>query len=62
MSAPIFHIAERRIWEASRETGRYLPEEFEGEGFIHCSEARQVAFVADLLFRGAPRPGGARGR
>ncbi len=49
---PIFHIAERPAWDAALGKGRYLPEAFDGEGFIHCSEPRQVAFIADLLFRG----------
>ena len=47
----IFHIADAELWQAASATGEYLPAAFGAEGFIHCSESHQVAFVADLLFR-----------
>jgi uncharacterized protein (DUF952 family) len=46
----IFHIATREEWGAA--AGEYRPDTLETEGFIHCSEAHQVAEVANVRFRG----------
>ena len=53
----LFHLADRRQWEAARAAGRYevstrgrtLPE----VGFIHCSLRHQVRTVADAVFADA---------
>ena len=53
---PIYHIAARADWEralgdaeyAISTRGRTLAQ----QGFIHCSDARQVAGVANLVYRG----------
>ena len=50
MTDPIFHIAVAREWADA--TTAYRPEDFEDEGFIHCSTASQVMKVARRLFRG----------
>jgi uncharacterized protein (DUF952 family) len=50
--ALIFHIADRSQWEAAQPTGAYRHPSLETEGFIHCSTAQQVVWVANSLFRG----------
>jgi uncharacterized protein (DUF952 family) len=48
----IFHIATRDAWDAAARAGEYRADTLETEGFIHCSEAHQVAAVANARFRG----------
>src|SRR5512135_3559896 len=48
----IFHITTREAWDEAARAGQYRPPTLETEGFIHCSEARQVAEVANVRFRG----------
>jgi uncharacterized protein (DUF952 family) len=48
----IFHIATRHDWDAAARAGEYRADTLETEGFIHCSEAHQVAGVANVRFRG----------
>lgn len=52
MSGLILHLAEAAAWEAARHETAYAPAAFGREGFIHCSEPRQLEGVANLLFRG----------
>lgn len=49
---PIFHIVPQSTWEAASDTGWYRPESLDVEGFVHCSEADQVAGVADAYYGG----------
>jgi prephenate dehydrogenase len=48
----IFHITTRAAWEAAAAAGRYTADSLQTEGFIHCSQAEQVAWVANTRFRG----------
>ena len=48
----IFHIATRDVWDEAARAGEYRADTLETEGFIHCSEAHQVAEVANVRFRG----------
>jgi uncharacterized protein (DUF952 family) len=48
----IFHIATRGAWDEAVRAGSYRVDTLETEGFIHCSEAHQVAEVANVRFRG----------
>jgi uncharacterized protein (DUF952 family) len=48
----IFHIAMRDDWDAAARAGEYRAGTLETEGFIHCSEAHQVAAVANARFGG----------
>jgi uncharacterized protein (DUF952 family) len=48
----ILHICPRKDWEAAQANGAYLTDSLEREGFIHCSQADQVADVANALFEG----------
>ncbi|MGD0611842.1 MAG: DUF952 domain-containing protein [Anaerolineales bacterium] len=52
MTGPILHIASRADWLASQQSGRYTPEAFEREGFIHCSRQEQVLRVANTYYAG----------
>jgi uncharacterized protein (DUF952 family) len=53
--AHIFHIATREVWSnsaAKGAAGKYQPEAFPIDGFIHCSTREQVIQVANTRFRG----------
>lgn len=52
MPPAIFHIAERSQWDAAQTEGIYRHPSLETEGFIHCSTAEQVVWVANSFFRG----------
>ena len=47
----IYHITEKREWETAKEKGYYATAALKEEGFIHCSEDRQVADVLDRYFK-----------
>ena len=47
----IFHITTRPEWEAAKEKGFYTTASLNDEGYIHCSEDRQIADVLDRYFR-----------
>jgi uncharacterized protein (DUF952 family) len=53
-SGVIVNIARRDDWDAAAQSGRYESESLASEGFIHCSEPRQVVDTANALFRGQP--------
>ena len=50
--AHIYHITSEREAKAAEFSGEYTPQQFEAEGFIHCSYAHQVAGVLQRRFRG----------
>jgi len=52
MTGPILHIASGEGWLAGQREGRYLPESYAKEGFIHCSTREQVLRVANDFFSG----------
>lgn len=58
VSSVIYHIATRADWERSLEEGEYtrssLDKTLAEEGFIHASQASQVARTANRFYRGAP--------
>lgn len=49
MPEPIFHLVPAEEWSSS-DPRHYTPPSLTAEGFVHCSDARQVARVADTLF------------
>ena len=51
-SAVILHLATTAAWNAARQCGVYEADSLATEGFIHCSDPRQVIAVANRLFRG----------
>ena len=50
--AIIFHITTLPEWKAAKESGSYISPSSKDEGFIHCSEDRQIAGVLDRYFKG----------
>jgi prephenate dehydrogenase/uncharacterized protein (DUF952 family) len=48
----IFHVTTRAAWDAAKAAGSYTADSLQTEGFIHCSQAEQVAWVANTRFRG----------
>jgi uncharacterized protein (DUF952 family) len=47
----IFHITTKPEWESAQKKGFYEAASLASEGFIHCSEDRQVADVLDRYFK-----------
>jgi glutathione S-transferase len=54
----IYHIATRADWDQARSTGRYtrssVGKTLAEEGFIHASQAPQVARTANKYYRDVP--------
>lgn len=50
--ALIYHITTRSNWADAQLTGEYKAPSLESEGFIHCSEAGQVAGVLSRYYAG----------
>jgi uncharacterized protein (DUF952 family) len=50
----IYHIAPRTAWEHAQRSGVHQPSSLATEGFIHCSTAAQVAWVAGAFYRDVP--------
>jgi uncharacterized protein (DUF952 family) len=48
----LLHITTPGAWAQAREAGSYTADSLQTEGFIHCSEPRQVIWVANTHFRG----------
>jgi uncharacterized protein (DUF952 family)/uncharacterized glyoxalase superfamily protein PhnB len=48
----IFHITSEQAWADAQTLGNYTADSLASEGFIHCSEPHQVAWVANQRFRG----------
>ncbi len=46
----IYHIATRRAWREAQQRGDYRAENFEADGFIHCSTNVQVLPVAEQYY------------
>ncbi|MFC6229475.1 DUF952 domain-containing protein [Paenibacillus allorhizosphaerae] len=41
----MYHIVKIEDWKIARESGWYEPESIKKDGFIHCSDAGQVAGI-----------------
>lgn len=52
MNHIIYHVTTQPEWEAARANGFYEAASLASEGFIHCSEAHQVAGVLQRYFKG----------
>lgn len=54
----IYHIATRADWARAQRSGEYatstIGRSLSDEGFIHASQATQVAAVANSFYRGVP--------
>jgi uncharacterized protein (DUF952 family) len=57
---PIFHITSASDWSAAQDGGAYRlstrSRTLDEEGFIHCSEANQVARIANTLYSDVQTP------
>jgi uncharacterized protein (DUF952 family) len=51
-SSIIYHISTNNDWKQAQQDGYYSHPSLEKEGFIHCSEERQVSGVLDRYFQG----------
>jgi len=49
--ATIFHITTKAEWEAAKRAGLYNTSSLKEEGFIHCSEDRQISGVLNRYFQ-----------
>jgi len=49
---PILHITTAAQWAEAQTRGAYTADSLATEGFIHCSDPHQVAWVAGQRFRG----------
>jgi uncharacterized protein (DUF952 family) len=51
-----YHLAPREVWERQAAGSRYLPETYESEGFIHCTDGEaEVIAVANRYYMGDKR-------
>lgn len=50
--ATIYHITTQAEWEAASRSGAYEAASLKEEGFIHCSQAGQIAGVLERYFKG----------
>lgn len=48
----IYHVTTAAEWERAQQQGFYEAPSLKNEGFIHCSEDRQVAGVLERYFAG----------
>lgn len=52
-----YHLAPTEIWEAQKDTGTYLPEAFEQDGFIHATNGLdRLLWVANEFYTSDDRP------
>jgi uncharacterized protein (DUF952 family) len=52
-----FHLTPRETWEEQANSSTYVPEPFEREGFIHCTDGeRNVVDVGNRYYRADGRP------
>ena len=50
MMSLIYHITTKQEWDDAQKSGQYESASLKEEGFIHCSEERQVAGVFQRFF------------
>lgn len=48
----IYHITNPTAWQKGQKEGRYIPEGFEQDGFIHCSKQNQITGVGERYYAG----------
>lgn len=49
----IYHITTSEAWKAAQQKGLYETPSLKEEGYIHCSQEKQVAGVLERYFSGA---------
>lgn len=48
----IYHITTAKAWQQAQQEGQYEAPSLKEEGFIHCSEERQIPGVLERYFSG----------
>ena len=48
----LYHITSLQEWEAAKIKNEYTPQNYEKEGFIHCSIEKQIPGVLDRFYKG----------
>jgi uncharacterized protein (DUF952 family) len=48
----IYHVTTSKAWEAAQANQCYMPQDFEKDGFIHCSIERQIEGVLERFYQG----------
>ncbi len=48
----IYHVTTQMEWEQALLKNEYLPMQYEQDGFIHCSNERQIPGVLDRFYNG----------
>ena len=52
-----FHLTPEAVWDSYADQPQYLPESFDAEGFVHCTDGEPfVLEVANRFYRNDPRP------
>ena len=52
-----FHLVPASHWQNQQTSDRYVPERFEDEGFIHCTDTiEEVVAVGNRYYQTDPRP------
>lgn len=49
---PLFYITTQQQWQQAQAVGEYRAESLDTEGFMHCSTAVQIHWVANTFFAG----------
>jgi chorismate synthase len=52
VNEPIYHLTTQHAWQQAQQSGAYEVPGWQQEGFIHCSDAHQVAGVRQRYFAG----------
>jgi uncharacterized protein (DUF952 family) len=50
----IIHICQCHEWQTAVEIGEYRPNSLVAEGFIHCSQPKQILHIANRFYPGVP--------
>jgi len=54
LRSTIFHLCQRQDWLKNQTRGIYQPDSLASEGFIHCSQFKQIIEVANRYFKAVP--------
>jgi uncharacterized protein (DUF952 family) len=48
----IYHVTTNKAWEEAQSKQSYVPQDFDKDGFIHCSIERQIEGVLERFYKG----------
>ncbi len=52
-----YHLVPVPVWEANEGEATYVPEAYDADGFIHCTNGiDEIVVVGNLFYQGDPRP------